>query len=118
MSTYAIFIYDDPTLYVDATPEAWDAVVEAHGRFREQVFELGGSLVGGEALAPATSATSITGGSTVTDGPFVGSGRSINGYYVIEARDLEHAVAIARLCPAPGGGVEVRAVVDPSTNPF
>ncbi len=54
----------------------------------------------------------------MTDGPFVGSGGSINGYYVIEARDLEHAVAIARLCPAPGGGVEVRAVVDPSTNPF
>ncbi|MFE7846725.1 YciI family protein [Microbacterium sp. NPDC057407] len=72
----------------------------------------------GEALAPTASAASIRGGSTVTEGPFVQTNGSINGYYVIEARDLEHAVEIATQCPAPGGGVEVRAVVDPSTNPF
>jgi hypothetical protein len=54
----------------------------------------------------------------VTDGPFVETKESLNGYYVIEARDLDHAVEIAKLCPAPGGGVEVRTVVDPSTNPF
>lgn len=44
----------------------------------------------------------------------------MNGIDVIEARDLDHAMEIARLCPAPapGGGVEVRPVVDPTTNPF
>jgi hypothetical protein len=118
MAKYAIFIHDDPTFYVNASPEAWGAVVDAHSKFREQVFELGGSLAGGEALAPATTATTIKGGSTVTDGPFVETKESLNGYYVIEARDLDHAVEIAKLCPAPGGGVEVRTVVDPSTNPF
>jgi hypothetical protein len=56
----------------------------------------------------------------VTDGPFVETKEALNGIYVVEARDLDHAVEIAKLCPAPapGGGVEVRPVVDPTTNPF
>ena len=116
MSMFAILIYDDQSFYVNASPEAWAEVVEAHGKFREQVFELGGSLAGGEALAP--TATTINGGSTVTDGPIIQTGQSLNGYYVIEARDLDHAVEIAKACPAPGGGVEVRPIVDPTTNPF
>ena len=56
---------------------------------------------------------------TVTDGPFVET-KALNGIYVVEARDLDDAIEIAKLCPAPapGGGVEVRPVVDPTTNPF
>ncbi|TQK17616.1 hypothetical protein FBY40_0093 [Microbacterium sp. SLBN-154] len=116
MAKFKILIYDDQSFYINATPEAWRGVVEAHGKFREGVFELGGSLAGGEALAPA--ATTIKDGGTRAEGPIIETGQSLNGYYVIEARDLVHALAIAKLCPAPGGGVEVRAVVDPSTNPF
>jgi hypothetical protein len=116
MAKYAILIYDNQAIYVNASPDAWAEVVDAHSTFREKVFELGGSLVGGEALAP--TATTITEGTTVTDGPIIQTEQSLNGYYVVEARDLDHAVEIAKLCPAPGGGVEVRLVVDPSTNPF
>ena len=65
-------------------------MVDAHSKFVEQVFALGGSLAGGQALAPPSTATTIKGGGTVTDCP----------------------------APAPGGGVEVRPVVDPTTNPF
>ena len=116
MANYAVLIYDDQSFYINAAPEAWAEVVEAHNEFRTAVFERGGSLVGGEALAPA--ATTIIDGSAVTERPIVESGQTLNGYYVIEARDLEHAVEIAKLCPAPGGGVEVRLVVNPATNPF
>ena len=118
MAKYTIFIYDDPAVYATMSPEAWSAVVDAPRAFVKHVFELGGSLAGGEALAPTTTATSIRGGGTVTDGPFVETKETFNGFYVVEARDLDHAVEIAKLCPAPGGGVEVRPVVDPTTNPF
>ena len=118
MSQYAILIYEDPAFYANMSPEAWGAVVDAHNTFTKQVFELGGSLTGGGALAPTTTATTIKGGGTVTDGPFVETKEAFGGYYVVEARDLDHAVEIAKLCPAPGGGVEVRPQVDPSTNPF
>jgi hypothetical protein len=118
MAKYAILIYDDQAVYANMSPEAWGAVVDAHSAFVQQVFALGGSLAGGEALAPITTATSIRGGSTVTDGPFLETKEALGGIYVVEARDLDHAIEIAKLCPAPGGGVEVRPVVDPTTNPY
>ena len=34
-----------------------------------------------------------------------------NGYYLIEARDLDHALEIGKLCPARFGGVEVRPIM-------
>ena len=118
MSKYAILIYEDQERYATMSPEAWGALVDAHNTFTKQVFELGGSLAGGEALASTTTATTIKGGGTVTDGPFVETKEALGGFYVVEVRDLDHAVEIAKLCPAPGGGVEVRPVVDPTTNPF
>ncbi|WNV77676.1 YciI family protein [Geodermatophilus sp. DSM 44513] len=119
MAKYAILIYDDPAGYANMSPEAWGAVIDAHSSFVKGVFELGGSMDSGAALAATTSATSIRGGNTVTDGPFVETKEALGGFYVVEARDLDHAVEIAKLCPAPFGGVEVRPVVDPTqANPF
>lgn len=119
MAKYAIFIYDDPSGYQDMSPEAWQATIDAHSKFVEQVFALGGSLAGGEALAPPTTTTTVKGGGTVTDGPFLETKEALGGFYVVEARDLDHALEMAKLCPAPFGGVEVRPVVDPTAaNPF
>ena len=119
MTKYAILIYDDPTGYEDMSPEAWQATIDAHAKFVESVFALGGPLTGGEALAATRTATSIRGGSTMTDGPFLETKEALGGFYVVEARDLDHALEIAKGCPAPFGGVEVRPIVDPTqANPF
>ncbi len=119
MAKYAILIYEDPAFYANMSPEAWGAVIDAHSTFVKQVFELGGSLEGGEALAPTTTATTIKGGGAVTDGPFVETKEALGGFYVVEASDLDQALEMAKLCPAPFGGVEVRPVVDPTeANPF
>ena len=87
--------------------------MQAHGRFSEQVVELGGKIVGGEALQPTATATSIR-GDVVTDGPFAETKEALGGYYLIEAADLDQALAIAKVCPAPYGGVEVRPIMDTS----
>jgi hypothetical protein len=50
----------------------------------------------------------------VTDGPFAETKEALGGFYLIEARDLDHALDIAKLCPAGAGGVEVRPVMDVS----
>jgi hypothetical protein len=118
MARYAILIYEDQSRYATMSPEAWGALVDAHTAFTKQVFELGGSLAGGEALASPRTATTVKQAGTVTDGPFVETKEALGGFYVVEARDLDHAVEMAKLCPAPFGGVEVRPVVDPTTNPF
>jgi hypothetical protein len=63
------------------------------------------------ALTPRDMATSIRGDS-ITDGPFIDSKEIVAGFYVIEAPDLDAALAIAATNPVvrDGGGVEVRPV--------
>lgn len=111
MSEYLVLVYEDESAYADLSPEAWRQVMEAHSRFAEQVVELGAKILGGNALELSQTATSIR-GDVVTDGPFAEVKEALGGYYLIEARDLDHALAVARLCPAPAGGVEVRPVMD------
>lgn len=112
MSHYLVLIYEDEKRYADADETVFGEVMAAH-----DVFGTGnkGSLRGGEALAPTTTATSIradgAGGFTVTDGPFAETNEALGGYYVVEAADLDAAIAIAKQVPARFGGVEVRPVM-------
>jgi hypothetical protein len=110
MAQYMILIYESETDWQNAKPEEWQQAMEAHGRFAQQVGELGGKLLGGNALQPTTTATTVR-ADIVTDGPFVETKEALGGYYLIEAKDLDQALAIAKLCPAPFGGVEVRPVM-------
>jgi len=113
MAHYAILIYEAESGYANAGEEIWKTLTEAHGRFAGQVGEKGGKILGGDALEPTTTATSIR-NDVVTDGPFAETKEALGGFYLIEARDLDHAIEIAKLCPAPFGGVEVRPVMDTS----
>jgi len=113
MTEYVILIYENENAYVDASPEVWRTAMTAHTRFAGQVGENGGKIVGGNALQPTATATSVR-GDVVTDGPFAETKEALGGFYLIEARDLDHALEIAKLCPAPYGGVEVRPVMDTS----
>jgi hypothetical protein len=113
MAQYAILIYEAESGYAEGGQEAWQTASEAHGRFAGQVGEKGGKILGGEALEPTTTATSIR-NDVVTDGPFAETKEALGGFYLIEARDLDHAIEIAKLCPAPYGGVEVRPIMDVS----
>jgi hypothetical protein len=111
MAEYMILIFEDESSYATATPDVLQQVMEAHNRFAEQVAETGGKVVEGRALQPTPTATTIR-GDVVTDGPFIETKEAIGGYYLIEARDLDHALDIAKLCPARFGGVEVRPIME------
>ncbi len=110
MAQYVILIYENEAEYANATPEVFNEVMEAHNRFAHQVAELGGKLEGGQALQATNTATTIR-SDVVTDGPFVETKEALGGFYLIEASDLDHALAIGKLCPARFGGVEVRPVM-------
>ncbi|MEV4508232.1 YciI family protein [Dactylosporangium sp. NPDC049525] len=107
MSQYLILIYENEADYESADQSVFQEVMDAHNRFSEQVGE---KLLGGNALQPTQTATTIR-GDVVTDGPFVETKEVLGGYYVIEAKDLDEALAISKLCPARFGGVEVRPVM-------
>jgi hypothetical protein len=108
MAQYAIMIYEKelPGGAADIPPE----IMEAHGRVPEQVEELGASIVHALALQPNATATTIR-GDLLTDGPFVESKEALAGLFVVEARDLDEALAVGRLVPIMDGGVEVRPLI-------
>lgn len=112
MSEYLILIYEDEKNYADAvTEQAWEQAMEAHSRFAEQVTAMGAKILGGNALQPTATATTIR-GDVVTDGPFAETKEALGGYYLVEASDLDQALEIGKLCPAPFGGVEVRPIME------
>ena len=111
MAEYLILIFEDENAYATAAPEVFQQVMDAHNRFAEQVPQLGGKIVEGRALQPTGTATTIR-GDVVTDGPFIETKEALGGYYLVEARDLDHALQIGKLCPARFGGVEVRPIME------
>jgi len=117
MSQYLYLIYGDEAEQAKATPEDWALMMKAHGEFSEQVAKLGGTIVGGEALQPTSTATTVrgqlAGATTVTDGPFAETKEALGGYYLVEAKDLDEAIAFAKLVPT-AGCVEVRPIQDTS----
>jgi hypothetical protein len=73
-------------------------------------------VYGGAQLQPAESATTVrvNGETLTTDGPFVEMKEFLGGYYLLEADNLDAALAVAARVPAArmGGAVEVRPIVE------
>jgi hypothetical protein len=78
----------------------------------------GGHFGVGEALQPPASARTLrnkNGKVVVTDGPYAETKEQIGGFFILEARDLDHAVELMSKHPAVNGGpstFEVRPVYD------
>ena len=106
MAQYAVFLYD--RVPPEELPEE---VMRGHETLPERVAEHGGRIVAGLALQPPDTATSIRAGE-LTDGPFLETKEVLAGVFVLEARDLDHALALARLTPIVDGGVEVVPLID------
>ena len=112
MAQYAILIYEDETSWANADQQAFDQALKEHNTFGENNASV---LRGGNALQPTDTATSIrkdsSGSFAITDGPFAETKEALGGYYLIEASDLDEAIAVAKQVPARFGGVEVRPVM-------
>jgi hypothetical protein len=80
-----------------------------------------GQFLGASPLQPVATSTTVRirdGKRLVTDGPFAETREQLGGFYLIEARDLNEAIAIAARIPAARwGSVEVRPVVELSGLP-
>lgn len=112
MPAYMFLLYGDPT-EGPSDEAAVEALMAEHGAFMEKVAESGGKITASEALEPGSTATTVRNRAgadqMVTDGPFAETKEELGGFYVVEARDLDHALSLARLVPEPN--VEVRPVM-------
>ena len=92
-------------------------MLEAMGRFNEQLVDAGILLVG-EGLKPTSQAKRVAfdGASrAVIDGPFAETKELVAGYWIWEVRDMDEAVAWVKRCPNPMPGpseIEIRPVYE------
>lgn len=107
MAQYAVLIYAHDSAHA---PDATAADTESCDRHSD-VLAADGVMLAAYALTPRDMATSVR-EDMITDGPFIDSKEVVAGFYVIEAPDLDAAIAIAKANPVvrDGGGVEVRPV--------
>lgn len=111
---FMLMNYTKPSL--DATADDVAAAKEGDlwGAYTKALVDAG-VLVGGEALHPSHTATTVRitdGVQDLHDGPYTDSKEQFGGFYVIEVPDLDAALMWASRNPAAAtGAVEVRPVV-------
>jgi hypothetical protein len=90
-------------------------LIAAMGQFNEEMVKAG-VLIAGEGLQPSSKGTRVTfSGSkrTFTDGPFAETKELLAGFYLLDAKDMDEALAMAaKIPPAREGSIEVRPVRD------
>jgi hypothetical protein len=112
---YLCLIYDDEKKIGTMSKSEGEAFMGEYFAFTDGIKK-SGHYVGGEALQPVQTATSVRvrdGKVSTTDGPFAETKEQLGGYYLITATDLNDAIQVASKIPSARlGTIEVRPVVD------
>jgi len=111
---YLVLIYsEESTEPVD--PATMQQVMDEYNAYTKMLRDRG-AYVAGEALQPTATATTVRirdGRTLTTDGPFAETKEALGGFYLVEAKDLDEALAFGAACPgAKWGSIEVRPIVD------
>lgn len=110
---YLLLIHSDPSGF-QALPEAAQRQAEAAYRAYTEALSQAGVLRGSNRLRPSAASTVVRvreGKTQVLNGPFADTREELGGYFLIEAPDLDAALAWAARCPgASHGTMEVRPV--------
>src|SRR3954451_11178060 len=110
---YLLMIYQNEADYGKVDPATAKKMMEEYGVFTQSIIQ-SGNFKAGDRLQPTTTATTVRareGKTLTTDGPFAETREQLGGYYLIEAKDLDAALAIAARIPgARFGSIEVRPI--------
>jgi hypothetical protein len=110
---YLLMIYGPEKLWEGYTEAERQSIYQGYGELIEDMKKKG-NYIGGHELQPTAMATTVrvrNGEKTITDGPFAETKEQLGGYFLVEAKDLDEAIAIAERIPsATSGSIEVRPV--------
>jgi hypothetical protein len=110
---YLLMIHTDERAMGQASQEQGAAVLGAYNAYTKAMKEAG-AYIGGERLHPSPTGTVVRvkdGKTSVLNGPYAEVKEQLGGYYLIDAPDLDGAIAWAARCPgAATGAIEVRPI--------
>ena len=89
-----------------------DGIMREYGELMQSLDKSGHHLASAK-LQSSLTATTVRGRSgkpVITDGPFAETKEQLGGYHLIECKDLDEAISIAKRIPTIpfGGSIEVR----------
>jgi len=111
---YLLLIYGNEADINNLTEAEQGAIYQEYMGFTEGIRKSGNHRAGHELedVATATTVRVRDGKRLVTDGPFAETREQLGGFYLIDAKDLDEALAIAERIPsARWGSIEVRPLV-------
>jgi hypothetical protein len=115
---YLLLIYANEAEMAAKAPAALQSMHAEYMDFTKGIIQ-GGQFKAGDRLKPTSAASTVrvrNGKVATTDGPFAETREQLGGYYLIEAKNLDEATAIAARIPgAKHGSIEVRPVWPPET---
>ena len=111
---YMLLVYWNEAEHKNASKEQKAETFAAYAAYTE-VLKKAEAFVAGSGLQDSSTATVVRASDdkpTVLNGPYIESKEQLAGYYIIEAADLDSAIAWAARCPgARRDTVEVRPLM-------
>ncbi|PYX40515.1 MAG: hypothetical protein DMG83_26520 [Acidobacteria bacterium] len=111
---YLLLIYDQESQWGKLNEAEQGKMMHEYGELTKSIQQSGHYLASSQ-LHPVSKATKVRvrdGKKLVTDGPFAETKEQLGGFYLIEAKDLDDAVAIAARIPSARlGSIEIRPLV-------
>jgi len=117
MAQFLLLLHSAPNYAADLPREKMMEMTRKYIAWADALRQKG-KIVGGEKLTASggRQLRSSGGKLVVSDGPYAEAKDVLGGYFIVEARDLAEAEAIARDCPhmalAPSNWAEVRPIED------
>ena len=110
---YLLMIYQNEAEYAKIDAATGQKKLSEYQTFTQSIIQ-SGNFKAGDRLQPTTTATTVRvrdGKTLTTDGPFAETREQLGGYYIVDAKDLDSAIAIAARIPgARAGSIEVRPI--------
>ena len=113
MPQFALMLYDDPSQWARMSPEEMQKAIERYREWTSRPYTKASQRLGEDA---GRIVRTQNGKPRATDGPYSETKEVLGGFYLIEARDYDEAVARALDHPhAQYGTIEVRRLWEPPT---
>ena len=112
---YVCLGYMDPKKWVTMSEGERNVFIDGCFDYDDELRK-NGRFAGGEALQGPQNAVTLryeNGKVSITDGPYAETKEQFGGYYVIDAKDLDEALAFAGRIPGMGSrAIEIRPILD------
>ncbi|MBU8895101.1 YciI family protein [Corallococcus sp. H22C18031201] len=117
---YLLMIYENEKGWMELPPAEAGQLLAEYGAFTASLKK-SGNFIAGHGLQPTATATTVSirdGKRLTTDGPFAETREQLGGFYLVDAKNIDEAVAIASRIPgARAGRIEVRPVAEFDNTP-